>query len=467
MSIQAVSPESKSQPQVGLERRMHGLTLYLARGIYIVVFLIILGLSIRGIPDTIKILDSLGRPTTFIMARFILIYLVGFGIVSLFLFLRRSDDWLVFSVALALLIYGGTTSLLNEGARSIGLYPLSDFLTLASTVLNIFLCLTFPNGVFVPAWTRKFFWFVLLLGLVSFFLNSFEEHIPWLLQNSSAWNIIDWVWQLFWGVGIYAQIHRFRYVSNPIERQQVKWLLTVLPIAFLLATVHMLFLNFYSANLNPSKMLITIDVIWRSLIGLADLFVAIAAGLAVYRYKLWESDFYLNRTLIYGTVTALLAGLWWFGAIPVQLFINNFTKQQSSPMMVALLSGIPAATLFQPLRDNTKKWVNSRIYKDQVDLTQAIVELQPENWHFIGLHDMVQAVMKNTARLLEIDRSAIYTFDGESMRLMNSNGITPGQASQFNEMPISELQKGKVIQLGERKPLYHACTPGGAARACQ
>ena len=64
---------------------------------------------------------------------------------------------------------------------------------------------------------------------------------------------------------------------------------------------------------------------------------------------------------------------------------------------------------------------------------------------------MAQAAMKNTARLLEIDRAAIYTFDGEMLRLVNSNGIVSDQASQFNEMNISELQKSKTIQLGKEK----------------
>lgn len=387
-------------------------------------------------------MNSTGAFTAFHVTRIVLTYLGGFTVVSLLLFLWRSDDWLVFFVALTLLTFGG-------GRTFIGIGPVPSMIVNAGNVLVMLLLFTFPNGVFVPAWTRKFLWVLLLWTIASLSIDFFREQIPQLPRVMGLGHL---VWQIFWGVGVWAQIYRFRYVSNQTERQQVKWVVVALPILFLLGVGSLLLYDFYSASPNSP---ITVKVVAWVLDILTDvtaLLLAIGIGLAVYGYKVWEADFYLVRTLVFSMVTGVLAGLWWFAAILVQLFINNFAKQETSPIMVALISGIPAATLFQPLRENTRKWASTRLYKDQIDFTKVIVELQPENWQFVSLHDMAQAVMKNTARLLEINKAAIYAFDGETMQLMDSIGIAPDQANQLNEMNISELQKGKVIQLGKENP---------------
>ena len=77
---------------------------------------------------------------------------------------------------------------------------------------------------------------------------------------------------------------------------------------------------------------------------------------------------------------------------------------------------------------------------------------------------MFRAVMKNTVRLLEIDRAAIYTFDGEAMRLMESTGIPPDKASQLGAEKTFTMLVPLVVPRRRTNDLVGVRTPGSRAQ---
>lgn len=398
-----------------------------------------------------------------------IISLLGLGIISLLIFIWRSDDWLAFLVALALITFAAISDNVYLGTKAIGWTAVYYSLDSIGSFLPVLLLCLFPNGRFVPHWAGRFSRILFLWAIPSFMLLAFSDCLGsascrarWpiassFLRTSSPppWlnELTFWVWMLLFSIGVYAQIYRFLYVSNPVERQQIKWIVIGIPLA-VLTTI--------SVRLVPESPLITApmrlflaDVLF-SISQLANLFVAIGLGLAVFRYKLWDTDFYINRTWVYGTVTGALAILWWLSVELLQALFNRFTTagSPSSPVVAALLSSVQVAALFRPARDLAQNWINTRFYKDRVDFTKAIVELQPENWHFISAGDMYHALTENTASLLDSDTSAVYIYNGRATRLVSVRGVTSTQARRlkFDEAIILDLQRGKVVPFNQEKP---------------
>lgn len=364
--------------------------------------------------------------------------LLGFGIISLLIFVRRSDDWLAFLVALALITFAAILQNVSFGAKVVGLTVVYYFLDSIGSFLPVFLLCIFPNGHFVPAWTGRFSRLLFLWAIASFFLLAFP---------ASWWpeNLTYWIWMLFFSVGVYAQVYRYLYVSNPVERQQFKWIVVGFPFAL-----------FSAIALVLTPELFLIHDVFQSISTLSNLFVAVCLGFAVFRYKLWDTDFYINRAWIYGTVTGALAALWWLGVILLQALFDRLTVQESpsSPLMAALLSGVQVAAIFRPVRDWIQNWINIRFYKDRIDFTKAIVELQSENWQFISVKDLYHTMTESVAKLLESNISAVYIHDGRAARLADVRGIAPAHAHRFklNEKMITDLQKGKVVQFNQENP---------------
>jgi hypothetical protein len=369
----------------------------------------------------------------------------GFGVISLLIFIKRSEDWMAFLIALALLTFAAISDILFFGAERIELTALYYFLDSIGSFLPALLLFLFPNGHFVPAWTRSFARLLFLWAIASFFLLTFAP--SWWPEH-----LTFWLWMAFFVIGVAAQIYRFHYISKPVERQQIKWIVIGFPFAVLANMAYYLLPDFPIGSLTGAERVFLADVLF-AVSRVTNLSVAIGLGLAVARYKLWDTDFYVNRTWVYGTVTGLLAIVWWLSVELLQFVLDRFTslESQSSPVVAALLSSIQVAALFRPARDGVEKWINARFYKDRVDFTKVILELRPENWQFISVKDMVEVLTVTTASLLESTISAVYSYRDGTIHLISVRGIAAAQARRLkiSQTNTFDLQHGKIVQLKE------------------
>ena len=153
---------------------------------------------------------------------------------------------------------------------------------------------------------------------------------------------------------IVALVIRFRR-SVGLERLQLKQL--VFAAWFILPVGALAVLFWYDSYLV------------RVLLGVALLALPIAAGLAILRYRLYDIDVVINRTLVYGTLTATLAAVYLGSVLVLQLALNTFTE--GSGLAVAA-STLTVAALFRPARARIQATVDRRFFRAKYDAAQTL-----------------------------------------------------------------------------------------------
>ena len=95
-----------------------------------------------------------------------------------------------------------------------------------------------------------------------------------------------------------------------------------------------------------------------------------AAGIAILRYRLYEIDIIINRTLVYGSLTAMLVGLYVSGVVGLQALLRLLSGQESTLAVVA--STLAIAALFSPLRRRVQAFVDRRFYRRKYDAAKTL-----------------------------------------------------------------------------------------------
>ena len=238
-------------------------------------------------------------------------------------------------------------------------------------------------------WLQGWFW-MLFIGLIVFLLLFFPTgRLP-----SSRWRPFAWVsvalisgaviWSsaispdvgfnappspvqlsvlLLGGVAAASMIVGRRNARG-VERQQIKWLLYVGPIFFVASGLHIGFYYFWlterSWGLWASYLLVVVG-------GLSGPF---AIGIAILRYRLYEIDILINRTLVYGSLTVTLVALYFGGIVVLQRVFVALTGQQSTLAVVA--STLLIAALFTPLRRRIQSFIDLRFYRSKYDARKTL-----------------------------------------------------------------------------------------------
>jgi hypothetical protein len=293
---------------------------------------------------------------------------IAFTATGLFIFWRRSDDGAAMLFALLLVVWGGT------GLRALdalerahpGLWPPVRLLSLTVVFLLMVVLLVFPDGRFVPAWTRLLAAAAVpLLALftdLSKTLNALPDLPEGISRGRFALQVL--VASVYLGTGLWAQIYRYRHVSGPTQRQQTRWVVFSLGLL-----VVVLFVGF----IIPSLFVDTGNswFAW-TLLATAPLFIAfpVSVATAILRYRLYDIDRIISRTIVYGALTALLAGVY-AGAVLVlgQLF-GGIGGEPPSWAIAGVTLGV--AALFQPARRRIQSTVDRRFNRRRYDAAKTI-----------------------------------------------------------------------------------------------
>jgi hypothetical protein len=250
-------------------------------------------------------------------------------------------------------------------------------------LMGTYLFLLFPDGRLPSSRWRPLAW---LCGVVIASVSVGVAFGPGPLQDLGGIQnpivlLRPWMMPAFWVslpllplcmlASALSLVLRYRH-SGGEERQQIKW------IAFSASVVAVVYLIAMIASLVfPADSWTTVGPVWwLNLLTYAALlsFVAIpiAVGIAVLKYRLYDIDVVINRTLVYGSLTALLAAVYFGGVATTQAILHALTGQERQPQLAVVVSTLVIAAFFTPLRRRIQSFIDRRFYRRKYDARKTL-----------------------------------------------------------------------------------------------
>jgi hypothetical protein len=184
--------------------------------------------------------------------------------------------------------------------------------------------------------------------------------------------------------GLYSLTVRFR--RNREQREQIKWVLLAVAFA-VLVLIPSSIADSLSASFDGFP-----DAVWLAVIGT----IPLATAIAIFRYRLYEIDRIVNRALVYGIVTALLAGAYFGIVLALQEAFSGFTRGNDLAIAGSTLA---VAALFRPARRRIQAFVDRRFYRRRYDAQQTLQEFSTRLRDEIDLgtlHSELERVVRDT-----------------------------------------------------------------------
>jgi signal transduction histidine kinase len=343
------------------------------------------------------------------------------SVVSVIIFWRRSDDWMALLTSLGLLAFGihfltdGPTALVQHYPAVWLPVNLLAFLGSMSFVLFLFL---FPDGRFVPRWTR---WIPILWAVHEVVYYLFPDSI---FNIGNTLPLLEFlVSTAFFCTGVAAQIYRYRRASGPAQRQQTKWVVFGTVAALLGALAFNLPLNFSPALRNfESPYALAFEAAVAGFMCL----IPLSIGVAILRHRLWDIDAIINRTLVYGALTASVVAIYALivgslGSL-VQVrgdFLGSF--------LVSLLAAGFVAVLFAPLREGLQRGVNRLMYGERDDPYRVLSRLGRRLEGALEPKAVLPTIVDTVAGALKLPYAAIAMRQEDGYEVAAAHGTPTGE----------------------------------------
>ena len=238
--------------------------------------------------------------------------------------------------------------------------------------LLVFLCLLFPNGRLPSGRWRWFARLSALLTLVGAVLAAFSPgHIVLglpAIRNPlgidglpNAYVPVQALMLILIAVAVVSLVVR-RLYARGAERLQTKWFTYTTAVAASGAILQYI--------ISEPLELVWLRGVGYALVLIGLLGIPISMGIAVTRYRLYEIDLIINRTLVYGSLTAMLVALYFVGIVVLQRVFVFLTGEQSTLAVVA--STLLIAALFTPLRRRIQSFIDRRFYRRKYNAAKTL-----------------------------------------------------------------------------------------------
>ena len=298
-------------------------------------------------------------------------YLGFYGIMALFsvalgviIFWRRSNDWMALLVAL-MCIALGVVNVMNplQYAPPSILVVLQNSVLFINSATILFTLALFPNGRFVPRWSR---WVAPLnpASTLCYLVFLFLLRLP---TGSLFNNPVNGVtWWASWIILSLAQVYRYFRVSSAIERQQTKWVAFCFFIV-LVGSLVSFFITPWLLSIQHNGFLYVLIVNSGALF---IFLIPLSIALAILRYRLWDIDVIINKALVYGLLSALLAAIYIGLILGLQALLGSLFHESNAIALV--ISTLAIYALFRPLRSRIQAIIDRRFYRQKYNAARTL-----------------------------------------------------------------------------------------------
>jgi GAF domain-containing protein len=326
---------------------------------------------------------------------------------------------------------------------------------IVSGIAYVYALWLFPDGKFVRRRSRPR-WFTWPLRVLGLLLLTYAG-LTFSFNDGEPEGLVIIYGVIIPIVGMISQTLRYRHAVTAEERQQSRVLMWALVLAFglaLLFAILMLGSNVFGLDLSGKTVGELRQFVFLAFPSLFA-FIPITLVAVLVRYRLWDIDSIINRTLIYGTLTVGLALIYVGSILLLQGLVGTLTDRQ--PALVIVVSTLVIAALFLPLRRRLQSFIDRRFYREKVDFRQAFADFTRDVRTILDLDELVQTLVTRTTDLLHIAHGAVFLRTAaEDFRLAAAHDTPQGKnASEQHAMPslpldgkiLERLQAGMVIEL--------------------
>jgi signal transduction histidine kinase len=409
---------------------------------WVILFVVAVGILIASLPGYVRYITTMQVNTVdaspiFLKTIRIASMLTSMGaaclsiVLSAILFRRKRNEVMAVFASFFLLGHGiimaGPLEALNAfepGKYTSAVFAIQSALFMTPTM--IFFCL-FPNGRFVPHWTR----YVALASLVYIPIGLYLSPANLFNFKTPLPALAGFGYFIFIGFGVYAQIFRYRHVSTLQERQQTKWfifgMLVWLAFSILNSIPYLILQNLPVDSPQP----------WWSPLSQLGWFISLmllplSFTIAIMRYRLWDIDLLISRTLVYGALTAVIIGLY-------ILLVGGFSQlfQSSGNLFISLLATGLIAVLVQPLRERLQRVVNRLVYGERDNPISILTKLGERLEATVAPDFILPTIVESISQALQLPYVAVMLKEGAEFVMAAECGGKPASNLTSELFPLN------------------------------
>ncbi len=258
-------------------------------------------------------------------------------------------------------------------------------------------------------------------------------------------------------LAIIVGVRNYRSSRDPISRRQVRWVLFAAGVAGITGIVF---------GVIPELVVGQALLSW-SVLALFGLLVPLALAFAILRYRLFDIDILINRTLVYGTLTVSTMALYVF----IVGYVGNLFQASDRSAIAFLTTGL-VAVLFQPMRERLQRWVNRLMYGERDDPYAVLSRLGQRLEATIAPEAVLPTIVETVAQTLKLPYVAIALKQGDELKTVAASGLAIGeplvlplvyQSEIIGQLILSPRARGEDFSPADRHLLDNIAREAGVA----
>jgi hypothetical protein len=252
--------------------------------------------------------------------------------------------------------------------------------------------LTFPDGRFRPAWTRFVFAGWMVYSIVWLLVPELSPPTAFIDMRDDL-NLIRAIPTLLtFFLIVVAQVYRYKRLYNSVQRQQTRWV--VAGITFTLALTFLLFTPLMvTPDLRGSTTAFTAYLLLAiPLIVIAFSLFPLSIAIAILRYRLWDVDVVIRKTLVYSALTGSLALIYFASVVFLGQLFQLLTGENSPAGIV--ISTLIIAALFTPLRRRIQDFIDRRFFRRKYNAEAILIAFANKARNEVDIHELSQSMVE-------------------------------------------------------------------------